>query len=82
VTVNEIRRAKIDAYVTVLLQLYREIAKIRKEEGQDYLDRTRGSQATAKGRTSEDAALDLMSATGSLEKAIEALDKAVGTGQA
>jgi hypothetical protein len=33
-------------------------------------------------RTSEDAALDLMSATGSPEKAIEALDKAVGTGQA
>jgi len=31
-TVNEIRRAKIDAYVTVLLQLHKEISKCLFEE--------------------------------------------------
>jgi hypothetical protein len=80
ITVNDIRRAKIDAYVTVLLQLYKEISKIREEEDQDYLDGARGSQATAQGRISGGAAQDLLNATHSLEKAIEALDKAVGTG--
>jgi len=80
-TVNEIRRAKIDAYVTVLLQLHKEISKIHQEEDQDYLDRTPRFQPADEGRASGGAAHDLMNATHWLEEAIEALDKVAGAGK-
>jgi hypothetical protein len=76
--VNDVRRAKIDVCVRLLLQLHKEVSVIHEEEDQDYLGRTLGSQATSGGRASSDAAQDLGNAAYFLNKAIESLDKSVG----